>query len=86
MKMNVDPRYFGCPELKRFLYEYVERELDEKLLLAFDTHLMMCRECAQLKESYEQSNKRVQEHITKDRLQIPDDLKDQLVSVLTSGN
>lgn len=83
MKMTADPRYYGCQEVKRFLYEYVERDLDDKVLLAFDTHLMGCSECEQLRRSYEESNKTVQEHITKHHIQIPDELKSSLVDVLT---
>jgi hypothetical protein len=81
--MNVDPNHFSCRELKRFLYEYVERDLDEKLLIALDNHCLVCSECESLKDSYEESNKTVYEHITRDRITIPTDLKDSLVEALT---
>ncbi len=82
MIVHFDPSNVSCDHVRRFLYEYVERELDARLLMAMDNHVLACRECQTLVESYQQSVEAARDHIRKSE-KIPSNLKDDLLRTLT---
>ena len=81
MLMHIDPRHIGCREVERFLFDYVERTLDMRLLMAFDSHAVGCQHCRQMVDSYRQSNETVRRHISK-VIKIPNDFRERLVESL----
>lgn len=81
MLMHIDPKYVGCREVERFLYDYSERALDQRLLMALDSHTLTCRRCQETTESYKKSNDTVKKHITKD-IKIPPGFKEKLRKAL----
>lgn len=83
MLMHIDPNYVGCRELKQFLYDYSERELDERLLMAFDNHLLACEKCQDMVYGYQKSNETVKRHLARE-IKLPADLKELLVRELTA--
>ena len=83
--MNVDPSYFGCREMNTFLYDYVERELDERILIALDNHMLVCKECEKLTVSYQNSVETARTHIPRD-VKIPEELKTELIEILSDSS
>lgn len=82
MLMHIDPQFVACREVQRFLYDYVERELDERLLMAFDSHLLGCEGCQRIAYSYRKSTEAVRTHLAVN-VALPVDLKARLVKELT---
>lgn len=81
--MSLDPRQFGCRELNQYLFDYVERTLDERMLIALDNHLLVCTECEQLKESYERTTQAARMHMTQAIPRLSSAMRDRLVNTLT---
>jgi hypothetical protein len=81
MLMHLDPNRVGCSDLDQFLYEYSERELDPRVLMAFDQHLLGCQHCRRTLESYRASNETVKKHLTRD-IRLPREFKDSLLRTL----
>jgi hypothetical protein len=52
MIIHFDPADVSCPHVRRFLYDYAERGLDSRLLMAMDNHVLACPECRDLVETY----------------------------------
>ena len=80
--MHVNPSSFNCPEVERFLYEYVECELDAKILIALDTHIIACPDCQKLTDSYREAKETPREHLMKP-IVIPSDVKFKIVESLS---
>jgi len=80
--MHVNPSSFDCSEVKRFLYEYVERELDANILIALDTHVISCPDCQKLTDSYREAKETPREHL-KQPVVIPRDVKFEIVESLS---
>ncbi len=70
-----------CQDVQRFLYEYTERELDARVLFAFDQHLLSCPACRQTTASYHKTRDTVRRHITRE-VRIPHDLRQKLLASL----
>lgn len=81
MLLHIDPKYVGCREVEQFLYDYAERELDHRLLLALDNHLLGCQRCAGLVYSYQRSNETVRRHVPR-AVPLPSELRQALVHEL----
>ena len=81
--INANPQYFGCPELETFLYDYVERELDQHVLIAFDNHILVCRDCERMTDSYRSSVETARTHIARE-VHIPEKLKTEIIELLDS--
>jgi hypothetical protein len=82
--MSLDPRQFGCRELNQYLFDYVERTLDERMLIALDNHLLVCTECEQLKESYERTTQTAKVHMTQAISRLSTAMRDRLVNTLNN--
>jgi len=82
MLMHIDPGNINCREVSEFLYDYAERTLDERVLMAFDNHLLACEQCQAMVESYLRSNEAVKQHMA-GPIQLPSELKERLVRDLT---
>jgi hypothetical protein len=82
--ISVDPSSFNCAELKRFLYDYIERELDEAILIALDNHVICCPDCEHLVNSYRDASETPREHL-KQPVSMPGDVKFQIVESLSQS-
>ena len=80
--MHVNPSSFNCSEVERFLYEYVERELDADILIALDTHIISCPDCQKLTDSYREAKETPREHLMQP-VAIPCDIKFEIVESLS---
>ncbi len=87
MLIHFDPADIGCGHIRQFLYEYVERELDARLLMAMDNHILSCSECRELADSYRLSVEAARRHLQQagEARKIPAEFKQELVRTLT-GN
>ncbi|HAR66917.1 MAG TPA: hypothetical protein DCR55_11980 [Lentisphaeria bacterium] len=80
----VDPRHYGCREVRQFLYDYTERGLGARVLLAMDNHLMDCQTCRDLAASYERTTQAAKLHIREAQPRMPDSLRNQLARRLNN--
>lgn len=83
--MSLDPRQFRCREMNQYLFDYVERTLDERMLIALDNHLLVCSECEQLKESYQRTTQTARMHITQEMPRLSTAMRDRLLNTLNKA-
>ncbi len=82
MIVHFDPSNISCDHVRRFLYDYVERELDARLMMAMDNHVLACSECQEMVESYERSVETTRKHLSKST-KIPEGFKDDLLKKMS---
>lgn len=80
----VDPRHYACPEVREFLYDYTERNLDVRVLLVMDSHLMTCQVCRDLTSSYERTTQAAKVHLQHTVPRMPDSLRTQVIRRLNT--
>ena len=80
MIIHIDPSDITCEHIRRFLYDYVERELDARLLMAMDNHVLACDDCREMVESYRNSVEAVRRSLA--QASLPPELKEDLLQAL----
>ena len=78
MIIHFDPANVSCNTIEKFLYEYVERELDARLLMAIDNHVLGCDKCRHQIDSYELTVRTGRYHIY-ESISLPGHFHDDLI-------
>jgi hypothetical protein len=78
----MDSLKYSCQEMDELLYDYIERDLDDMILIALDAHVLTCPSCEATVKSYQEATKTAKQLINMDNIKLPDDLKSQLLKTL----
>jgi len=81
MLLHLWPEGVTCADFEQSLYAFSERELDARVLLAYDQHLLGCAACRQLFAGYRGSNEVVKRHMTRE-IRLPREFGEALVRTL----
>lgn len=82
MIIHFDPADVACTHVRRFLFDFVERDLDSRLLMAMDNHVLACAECRNLVETYRLSIEATRQSLAP-AVAIPPETKSQILRRLS---
>ncbi len=81
MRMHVNPEHIGCDTIRKFLFDYVERDLDPRVLMAMDNHTLACAKCHDLVEGYKLSIESARIRMKRDE-HMPDQFRLEILRTL----
>ncbi|MCJ8330564.1 MAG: zf-HC2 domain-containing protein [Lentisphaeria bacterium] len=81
MIIHIDPSSVSCDHIKQFMFDFIERELDGRLLMAMDNHVLSCEECQVMVKNYELSVDTGRKKISK-TIKLPEGFKNEILKSL----